>query len=546
MAKKLSSLAPSYDINIPVKFFNEAYLPYLEKTWEWEIFFGSAGSGKSHFIAHKDIMFLSQTCNAGENMLCLRLHANDCRDSVYPEIYNAIKDFGLMDVWNIVEHPMVRLSNIANGNEIVFGGLDDVENIKSIKFKNGNLTRIWIEEATEIEEMRDIRQLRARLRDRFHRSCIQMSFNPVLASHPLKKFIEEELVPLGDNKCIYVKTTYKDNRFLNDDYIQYLESARFTDPYWYMVYALGEWGTTGQSVFDANKIYARLKIIGETRDANPVLVGNFAWSRDEKTGFIDKESFTFYSAPGGETTIYKPPIKGHPYVVAFDPSGEGDDFSAAQVCDNTTGEQVAVFHSNQNPDICVYQVYGLCRHYNNALFAPEVNFGAYELEKFKEFKYNKIYQRGTPVDAYSDGYEQKLGFRTTSGNRMKMLAACVEWVNANTSLINDERTLNEMLVFTRQSKKMKGIWWGAEQGSHDDLVMSFAIMLQAREQQLCEPENSITEITGTWLDAELNDALKQGRVTLSQVRDYKKKHSGMFGRKTFTSTSKRKGSVYDR
>jgi hypothetical protein len=213
--------------------------------------------------------------------------------------------------------------------------------------------------------------------------------------------------------------------------------------------------------------------------------------------------------------------------MSLDTAGEGSDYHAAHVIDNISGEQVAVYHSQANPDHCVYQAYGLARYYNNALFVPEVNFDSYHLNKFKELGYRNIYQRGTPVDAYSEGYVQKLGFRTTMENRQRMIDECVEFVNHNAYLINDADTLNEMLTFTRQEKKMKGIWMGAEPGSHDDLTISYCIALQARQQAPCvlarEKQGSLE---GTWSHHQLESALEAGRITREQKKEYEKNHPG--------------------
>jgi phage terminase large subunit len=44
-------------------------------------------------------------------------------------------------------------------------------------------------------------------------------------------------------------TTYRDNAFLDDEYKMELERLKETDPYYYQVYALGEWGVLGNVVF---------------------------------------------------------------------------------------------------------------------------------------------------------------------------------------------------------------------------------------------------------------------------------------------------------
>ena len=44
-----------------------------------------------------------------------------------------------------------------------------------------------------------------------------------------------------------LKTTYKDNKFLTDEDIYALEHE--TDPYFYNVYTLGNWGVLGKVIF---------------------------------------------------------------------------------------------------------------------------------------------------------------------------------------------------------------------------------------------------------------------------------------------------------
>ena len=521
--KKISQLAPEIIRDIKPEVFNSVYLPYVNTINHYEIYFGSAGSGKSYFVAQK--VALQMSAIAGRNMLALRKSANDSRDSVYPEILGALRQFHLLDVWNIVEHPKIRMTNIINGNEIIFDGLDSVENIKSIKFKSGNLTDIWLEEATEETEPGNIRQLDMRMRDVHQKGRIILSFNPVSRQHFLKNMIEKEFMASGD--CIVVRSTYKDNRFLPKQYAQQMEALRFTDPYRYMVYALGEWGVTGASVFNQNKVHERLQKLHELHALRPPIKAEFEWERDEKTGFVQKDSFKIFHATTGETTIYKEAEPRVPYVVSCDPSGEGIDYTVAQVINNITGEQVAVYRSRETADVCAYQIYGLACYYNNALYAPEVNMGETFLSRFKDFGYRNIYQRGTPIDDYNEGIEQKYGFRTTVGNRKKMLEDLIEWANINMDKINDPETLNEFLTFTLQEKKLKGMFMGAEAGAHDDLVMALAIALQARQQQSCEMSAELEgSLKGTWLPMQLKSAVEAGRITHEQKKEYEKNHAG--------------------
>ena len=157
MAKSLAPLSETYKIDIDKRFFNKVYLPYLNEIHRFEIYLGSAGSGKSAWVAQKLSIHLSTM--PGRNLLCLRKQAKDCRDSVFNEMRLAMRQLNLLDLWKVSTHPEPRMVNRVNGNTIMFSGLDDPENLKSIKFENGNLCDTWVEEATEIEDINAIREI---------------------------------------------------------------------------------------------------------------------------------------------------------------------------------------------------------------------------------------------------------------------------------------------------------------------------------------------------------------------------------------------------
>lgn len=513
MAKKLVPLSQEYKIDIDRKIFNEVYLPYLQTVHNYEVYYGGSGSGKSNFIAHK--IAVQMTTMAGRNIICLRRQGKDCRDSSFNEIVQALEHLNLIDLWEIKEYPEPRMINRINRNMIIFTGLDDVENVKSIKAKNGNYTDIWIEEANEIEDVADVRELDRRLRDFTLKTRIIISFNPISRTHWLYEWVTKEI---KDVDSLVLRTTYKDNRFLNPEYAQRLERYRYTDPYSYQVYALGEWGTTGQTVFNANQIHNRLLELRQ-QQFQKVEFG-FGETVDE---------WKLFANPDGETTVFKQPKERNPYVLAFDTAGEGSDYYAAHVIDNVTGEQVAVYHSQRDPAICIKQLYALGRYYNDALMCPEINFDSYPLKKLQEWQYPSIYRRRSAQDSYHIGFEEKLGFRTTSANRQQMLSELTAWCSEHIALLNCVDTLNEMLTFTRQSKKQKGIFWAAENGAHDDLVMALAIALQAREQQVCEIIPEKKKRTGFYLPEEVDMLLASDMIDSDEAIELKNKAVNILG-----------------
>lgn len=232
-------------MNIVVK-ENPAYIPYFNKEQFLQIFFGGSSSGKSFFITDKIVL---DTLN-GVNWLCCRNVGNTIKRSVFNEVTKSITTMGLKEYFSINKSDMIITCKL-NEKQILFCGLDDPEKVKSITPVNGVLERIFIEEATEIKRDAYL-QLKKRLRGRTkHSKHIIMAFNPILKSHWIyKEFFggwQDDKTVYEDDKLLIVKTTYKDNIFLTDEDRALLEDE--TDPYFYNVYTLGNWGVLGNVIF---------------------------------------------------------------------------------------------------------------------------------------------------------------------------------------------------------------------------------------------------------------------------------------------------------
>lgn len=206
---------------------------------------GSAGSGKSVDTAQHYILRLMQ--DKGRNLLCVRKTDVTNRDSTFAELQSAIfRMFGDQSsrYWYINESAM-RISCKANGNEIMFRGVKDDkqrEKLKSITFKHGSLTDVWIEEATELTQD-DFEIIDDRLRGELPEGQfyqIRLTFNPVSASHWIKRVFFDR----ADPDVLTHSSTYINNRFIDEAYHRRMERRKEVDPEGYKVYGLGEWGET--------------------------------------------------------------------------------------------------------------------------------------------------------------------------------------------------------------------------------------------------------------------------------------------------------------
>lgn len=456
-------------IKISKKVFNDIYIPFLDNEDRYLIFYGGGSSGKSFFIAQRYIYKLihKKRCN----LLIVRQTADTNAKSTFPLMKQVINEWNLSKYFKINESDK-RIKCLLTNNEVAFAGLDDVEKIKSITFENGELTDIWVEEATETQEA-DINQLKVRLRGGKSKKQMILSFNPINIQHWIKRhFIDSKLATV----CF---STYKDNKFLTEDDIKALEDLKYTDEYTYNVYCLGQWGVVGKTVFDAKKITERL-----TKIQKPLKTGYFIYDYDG----LRITNIKWVNDSNGYIKIYKVP--GSPkltkYCIGGDTSGDGSDYFTAHVLDARSGEQVAALKNQFDPDLYTKQVYCLGKYYSarnnngsidDALIAIETNFDSYPIRELQRLGYQNQYVREY-LDTYTNKTDKRFGFRTTSITRPTIISNLIQIIREHVDLINDEDTLLELLTIIRNEKGRIE----APEGGHDDQMMGLAIAYESRNQ----------------------------------------------------------------
>jgi phage terminase large subunit len=234
---------PSVTVNIDPNAFNAVYYPLLFDNSRFELIYGSAGSGKSVFVAQKIIY--KHLTEAGHKTLVVRKVGTSIKETVFAELVDVIDSWGLRDLVFKVPTGKAGKYDIEGqfGNRIIFSGLDNVDKLKSIK----GITDIWVEEADQITQ-KEFQQLDARIRGfKSVPKQIIMTLNPINIKHWIKKYFIDE----GNRKSETVKlrTTYLDNKFLTEEDRNTLESYKDVDPYFYMVYTQGEWGQLDNIIF---------------------------------------------------------------------------------------------------------------------------------------------------------------------------------------------------------------------------------------------------------------------------------------------------------
>jgi phage terminase large subunit len=191
---------------------------------------GGAGSGKSIGVAQNllELLFKSES----NRVFVFRKIARTVRDSVFLSFQDLIYENNLSRFFQINKSTHTITHNKTH-NQIICGGMDDPEKIKSIK----DPTVIWMEESTEFS-FDDFTQLNLRLRKLNALNKIILSYNPIHKENWIYKHFEETRYA-GE---YFLKTTHNHNYFLPLSYRKELERLATVDANYYNVYALGEWG----------------------------------------------------------------------------------------------------------------------------------------------------------------------------------------------------------------------------------------------------------------------------------------------------------------
>lgn len=223
-----------------VKENSPAFVPLFKDASRYQVAWGGAGSGKSHIVARKILYRLLKESGVKHNFLVIRKVDRTIKRSVFTLIRNIISRWGLTSEFDVNLTDKTIIYKL-NGSQIMFSGLDDVEKLKSIE----GVTSIWCEEATELTQ-EDFEQLDLRLRG--EHGCLKqiiLTLNPISEQHWIKRIFFD--TPMEGVFTLH--TTYLDNAFIDDEYKMVMENKRQTNPRYYNIYALGNWGTAEGLVF---------------------------------------------------------------------------------------------------------------------------------------------------------------------------------------------------------------------------------------------------------------------------------------------------------
>ena len=281
---------PQINLTIKKELFAPKFYPFLlDYNSRWEVYYGGAGSGKSYFITQKIIV---RCCREPLRVLVCRRYATTLRNTCF----SLFKE--VLEKWKLTPYVKINESDFRirfpNGSEIIMTGLDEETKLLSLS----NISCIWVEEAYEVEKNK-IEQLNLRMRGLADNQQIILSYNPISIHHWLYNFCEEE--PPASFR--YIHSTFRDNPFLNKEYIASLEELYTRNPQRARVFCDGEYGVDSEGLvitnwrteeFDAMELAAsglEHRCGMDVGWIDPSSVINTLYDRDNKTIYVFEEFY---------------------------------------------------------------------------------------------------------------------------------------------------------------------------------------------------------------------------------------------------------------
>ena len=168
--------------------------------------------------------------------------------------------------------------------------------------------------------------------------------------------------------------------------------------------------------------------------------------------------------------IYEEPLENHKYILSVDPAKDGRDYFALHMIDVTKFPFKQVASGRLQIDYLLMPnfLYDFANSYNTAFTIIENNEGAGQsiADTLKrDFEYENLY-----YDRTGNKFKTYPGFRTTPKSRAQLLETLKLLIENKKLEICDSDTILELQRFILVKKKFQ-----AEEGFHDDLVMSLAI-----------------------------------------------------------------------
>lgn len=254
-----------------------AYAPvfYRKEHQHFFVITGGRGSGKSLQICVLFIMkLLGDEYFKG---VISRYSAKSVKSGIYAEIEKLIRDWKLTDIIKISGD---QILNTQNGNSIITHSFRMADGTMTAKGKGiASPTALLIDEAQELPSEEEYIKMIGSFRTMGSERLFFLLLNPSSRNHWIfKRFY----LPSGrPNEAlwpdhVFIHTTYKDNPYLPQDYLDMIEQTRLNRPEEYNHHYLGQWRNAYEGTIFRNWKFESIDLASE----EPIFGLDFGFASD--------------------------------------------------------------------------------------------------------------------------------------------------------------------------------------------------------------------------------------------------------------------------
>ena len=244
---------------------------------------------------------------------------------------------------------------------------------------------------------------------------------------------------------------------------------------------------SGRPVFDVPMLQEMERIAVDAQKTHPYMCGDIKKVVDPETGMERIKFIEIRRVGDNDPTplrVWWDVDRSRKYVVGVDvsegieveaSSGKEADFSVITVFDVLARKVVARWRGYADPDQLGEIVFNIGTYYNTALVGVEINnHGIATAAKLRNMFYRNLYMRETAEDEQFQVRTTKFGWQTNKKTKPIMISELQRSIREGDIIDLDIVFIREAMSYIRKDNGAME----AQQGQHDDVVMSTAIALQ--------------------------------------------------------------------
>lgn len=244
---------------------------------------------------------------------------------------------------------------------------------------------------------------------------------------------------------------------------------------------------SGRPVFDVPMLQEMERIAVDAQKTHPYMCGEIKKVVDPETGMERIKFIEIRRVGDNDPTplrVWWDVDRSRKYVIGVDvsegieveaSSGKEADFSVITVFDVLARKVVARWRGYADPDQLGEIVFNIGTYYNTALVGVEINnHGIATAAKLRNMFYRNLYMRETAEDEQFQVRTTKFGWQTNKKTKPIMISELQRSIREGDIIDLDIVFIREAMSYIRKDNGAME----AQQGQHDDVVMSTAIALQ--------------------------------------------------------------------